>query len=134
MRSTTGQNGYSTQNMYNVFEGVNDDTDDDSVTTITPITPVAASATATTSMLGTAQPSIPASANAKIAAAITQLLQNQTAIMSQMAALSFTLALANPQRAQAIVKVNPIQQLAVPIQQQFPAGNFGAGRGGRRGS
>ena len=133
MRSTTGQHGYATQNMYHVFDGTNDDTDDDTVTTITPITTVGASATATTSTLGTAQPPMPATINAEIAAATNQLSQNQTAIMSQMAALSFTPAPANPAtRYRAVLNVPPIQQLAVPIQ-QFPAGNFGAGRGGQRG-
>ena len=119
--------------MYNVFDSIDDDTDEDTVTMITPITTVAAAATAPTSTLGAAQPSIPTSINAKIAAAINQLLQNQTAIMSQMVALSFAPAPAAPQRAQTIANVPPIQQLAVPIQQHFPAGDFGAGRGGRRG-
>jgi hypothetical protein len=133
MRSTTGQNGYANQNMYNVFEGIDDDFDDDTVTTVTPITSIASATPTTASTMGTAQPSLPASINAEIAAAINQLSQNQTAIMSQMAALSFALTHANPQRARTIVNVPPIQQLAVPIQQQFPAGNFGAGGGGRRG-
>ncbi len=133
MRSTTGQNGYANQNMYNVFEGLDDDSDDDTVTTVTPITSVAAATTTAASTLGNAQPSLPASINAKIAVAINQLSQNQTAIMSQMAALLFALTQANPQRARTIINVPPIQQLAVPIQQQFPAGNFGAGRGGQRG-
>jgi hypothetical protein len=133
MRSTTGQNGYANQNMYNVFDGIDDDSDDDTVTTVTPITSIAAATTTTASTLGAAQPSLPASMNAKIAAAINQLPQNQTAIMTQMAALSFASTQANPQRARTIVNVPPIQQLAVPIQQQFPMGNFGAGRGGHRG-
>ncbi len=96
LRSTSGQNGYANHNMYNFFEGVDEDTDDDTVTTITPITTVAAAAMATTGTSGMAQPSIPASITSEIAAAIKQLSQNQTAIMLQMAALSFTPAPANP--------------------------------------
>jgi len=52
LRSTSGQHGYANQTMYNVFEGVDEDTDDDTVTTITPITTVAAAATATTGTPG----------------------------------------------------------------------------------
>jgi len=132
LRSTSGQNGYANQMMYNVFEGIDEDTDDDTVTTITPITTVAATATATTGMPGMAQPSIPASITSKIAAAIKQLSQNLTAIMSQMAALSFMPAPATPHICRTIANVPPIQQLAVPIQQQFPAGDFSVGRGARR--
>jgi hypothetical protein len=51
--------------------------------------------------------------------------------MSQMAALSFTPAPATPHTRRTIANVPPIQQLAVPIQQQFPAGDFSAGRGAR---
>ncbi len=36
LRSTSGQNGYASQNIYNVFEGTGEDTDNDTVTTITP--------------------------------------------------------------------------------------------------
>jgi hypothetical protein len=74
----------------------------------------------------------PASINADIAAAINQLSANQTAIMTQMAALSFTPAPANPTRGRTIANIPPIQQLAVPIQQQFPNGGFGTNGGGRR--
>ena len=63
-----------------------------------------------------------ASITSEIAAAIKQLSQNQTAIMSQMAALSFTLAPATPHTRRTIANVPPIQQPAVPIQQQFPPG------------
>ena len=132
LRSTSGQHGYANQTMYNVFEGVDEDTNNDTVTTITPITTVAAAATATTGTPGMAQPSIPASITSEIAAAIKQLSQNQTAIMSQMAALSFTPAPATPHTCRTIANVPPIQQLAVPIQQQFPAGDYSAGRGARR--
>ena len=133
LRSTSGTNGYATQNMYNILESLDNDTDDDTVTTITPVTTVAAAATTTANTLGTTRPSIPASINADITAAINQLSANQTAIMAQMAALSFTQAPANPTTRRTIDTVPPIQQLAVPIQQQFPTGDYSAGRGVRRG-
>jgi hypothetical protein len=131
LQSTSGQNGYTSQNMYNIFEGTGKDADNNTVTTITPITDVAAMTATTAGTMGTAQPSMMSSVNAKIAAAINQLLANQTAIMTQMAALSFTPAPANPTtRLRIIANVPPIQQLAVLFQQQFPAGDFSAGRGG----
>ncbi len=131
LQSTSGQNSYASKNMYNLFEGTGEDTDDDTVTTITPITDVAATTATTAGTMGTAQPSMMSTVNAKIAAAINQLSANQMAIMTQMAALSFTPAPANPTtRYRAIANIPPIQQLAVPFQQQFPAGDFSAGRGG----
>ncbi len=73
--STSVQNGYANQTMYNVLEdGDDDDTYDDMVTTITQ-TDVGATGGATPSG-GTAN-------SAKVAAAINQLSANQTAIMSQ---------------------------------------------------
>ena len=138
LRSTTGQNGYAQQqNMYNAFEALDDDSDDDTVTTITPVTSIAATATAapTVGTFGTTQTAA-SSINAEIAAAINainQLSANQTTLMSQMAAMSFAPALATTQRARTIANVPPIQQLTIPLQQQFPTGDFGAGRGGRRG-
>ena len=128
------QNGYASQNMYNIFEGTGEDTDNDTVTTITPITDVAAMAATTAGTMGTGQPSMMSNVNDKIAAAINQLSANQTVIMTQMAAMSFTPAPANPtSRVRIIANIPPIQQLAVLFQQQFPAGDFNAGRGGRRG-
>jgi len=108
--------------MYNVFEGTDDDTDEDTVTTITPVTSVAATVTNTVSTQA-----LPASVSAEIAAAINQLSQNQTAIMSQMAALSFAPTPVQQHGGRTIAHVPPIQQLAIPVQQHFPAG-----RGGRR--
>jgi hypothetical protein len=51
--------------MYNVFEGLGKDTDDDTVTTITPITDVAGMTAATADMMGTVQPSMMLTVNAK---------------------------------------------------------------------
>ena len=118
--------------MYNVFEGHGEDTDNDTVTTITPITNIAGMTATTAGTMGTVQPSMMSTVNAEIAAAINQLLANQTAIMTQMAGLSFAPAPANPAtRYRAIINVPPIQQLAVPFQHQFTAGDFSARRGGR---
>jgi hypothetical protein len=69
------------------------DTNDDTVTMITPITDIAGMTATTASRMGTVQPSMMSTVNAKIAAAINQLSANQTAIMTQMAALSFTQAI-----------------------------------------
>jgi hypothetical protein len=80
LRSMLGKNGYTTQNMYNVLEG-NDNTNKDMVTTITQ-TAATATTTGTTPHVGLA-------VNADITAAINQLLANQTAIILQMAAMSF---------------------------------------------
>ena len=132
LRSKSGQNGCASQNMYNAFEGTDEDTDNNTITTITPITNIAAMAATTAGTLGTAQPSMPSAVNAKIAASINQLSANQTAIMTQMAVLLFMPTPTNPTRGRTIANVPPIQQLVVPIQQQFPARDFSAGRGGRR--
>jgi hypothetical protein len=129
LRSTTGQNGYTNNTIYNAFE-IDDDSDDDTVLTIPPVTPVAASAVST--MAPTVHSSLPASVSADIAAAINQLSANQSAIMTQMAALSFAPAPAAIGRGQPIAFVPPIQRLAVPIQQQFPPGGLGSVGGGRR--
>ena len=61
LRSTSGQHGYMTQNIYNVLEG-NNDTNDDTVTTITQT----AAATTTTGTTPTVKPAV----NLEIAATI----------------------------------------------------------------
>jgi hypothetical protein len=82
--------------------------------------------------------------SAEVAAAINQLLANQTAIMSQMAAATAQMAAlavvpppAQNTRAYAPREqfyVLPIQQVAVPMQQPFSAaGAYPAGLGGQRG-
>jgi hypothetical protein len=129
LHSTSGQNGNATQNMFSMLEG-DKDTNEDTVTTITQ-TAAATITTGTTPHVGPG-PAI----NADITAAITQLAANQTAIMSQMAAMSFAQAPAQhtckyvPRNT---FQVPPIQQVAIPMQQHFPAGNFNAGRGVRQG-
>jgi hypothetical protein len=70
--------------MYNVLEdGDDDDTNDNTVTTITQ-TDVGAT--------GGATPSGGMAISAKVAAPINQLLANQTAIMTQMAAVTAQMA------------------------------------------
>ena len=133
LRSMSGQNGYANHNMYNIFGGLDDDDpDNDTVTTITPVTNVAARAATMNSTLGTAPTAMP-SVNAEIAAAINQLSANHSTIMSHMAALSLMPTPVNPTTRRTTATVPPIQQLAVPIQQQFPSRDFSAGRGGHRG-
>jgi hypothetical protein len=84
--STSGQNRYANQTIYNVLEEGNDeDTNDDTVTTITQ------TAALTTTMGGTT-PSGGTATSAEVAAAINQLSANQTAIMSQMAAATAQMA------------------------------------------
>jgi hypothetical protein len=131
LRSTSGQNGYANHNMYNVFGGLDgDNPDNDTVTTITPMTNVAATAATMNSMLGTAPTAMP-SVNAEIAAAINQLSANQSTIMPHMATLLFTPAPVNPTTRCTTAAVPPIQQLAVPFQQQIPGGRRGGGGRGR---
>jgi hypothetical protein len=90
--NTMGQNGY-TNNIYNAFANGDEDTDKDTDTTIVTVPLMvpqgAVTVTVAASSLGTATGS---AINVELAAAINQLSANQTAIMSQMAAMSFTLA------------------------------------------
>jgi hypothetical protein len=135
LRNTSGQNGYSLdQNIYNILDGA-DDKDNNTVTTVTQ---AAAAATTTGSTTTTTTIVIPPD----IAAAINHLSSNQTAIMSQMAAMSF--APAPTQTTQSFMprkpfQVPPIQQIVMPAQQQpFHMGAFDArptmerGGGGHR--
>ncbi len=136
--STSGQNGYANQTIYNIMEeGIDDDTNNDTVTTITQTAALTTATGGTTPSRGTA-------VSAKVAAAINQLSANQTAIMSQMAAATAQMAAlsvvpppAQNTRAYAPRKqfyVLPVQQVAVPMQQPFSAaGAYPAGRGGQRG-
>jgi hypothetical protein len=126
--STSGQNGYASQTIYNVLEGIYNNTNKDTVITITQT----AAATTTT---GTT-PTVKLAANAEIAIAINQFLANQTAIMSQMVALLFALVPAQ-QTCQFVAcnlfQVPPIQQVAIPMLQTFLVGDFNAGCGGHCG-
>jgi hypothetical protein len=136
LRSTSSQNAYANQRMYNVLEdGDDDDTYDDTITTITHTD---AGAT------GGATPSGDTANSAKVATAINQLSDNQTAIMSQMAAVTAQLAALSvvPPPAQNTCAYEPrnqfyvplIQRVAVPMQQPFSAtGAYPAGQESQRG-
>jgi hypothetical protein len=84
--STSGQNGYANQTIYNVMEeGIDNDTNNDTVTAITQTAALTTTTGGTTPSGGTA-------ISAKVATAINQLSANQTAIMSQMAAATAQMA------------------------------------------
>jgi hypothetical protein len=108
LRSTSGQNGYTTQNMYIMLEG-NDDTNEDMVTAITQT----AASTTTTGTTPHVRPAV----NADISTVINQLAANQTAIMLQMVAMSFAQSLAQ-HNCQYVpcntFQVPPIEQVACP--------------------
>jgi hypothetical protein len=136
LRSTSGQNGYANQTIYNVMEAeLDDDTDDDTVMTVM-------QTAALTTTAGNATPPGIMAICAEVAAVINQLSANQLAIMSQMAATNAqvaALSVVPPQaqhtRAFAPRKqfhVPPIQQVAVPMKQPFLAvGAYPSGRGGQ---
>jgi hypothetical protein len=138
LHSMSGQNGYISQTKYNILKG-NDDTNNDTVTSLTQTAAAAGAGTTATfaDMSGITTCTNDATMNADFAAAINQLAANQTTIMTQMAALSFTQEPAQHTRrfvAREPFQVPPIQQLAFPTQQApFQAGAFHAGRGGRQG-
>ncbi len=133
LRNTTGQNGY-TNNIYNAFANGDENTDDDTDTTIVTVPPKVPQAAATVTVAASSLGTTPGSAiNAELATAINQLSANQTAIMSQMAAMSFTPATTHDtQTQQHMFQIPPIQQLAFPVQQSFQQAAFnGSRRGGR---
>ncbi len=112
LHSTTDQNGYSNQTMYNVFAKENEnESDDNTVTTITQT----AALTATPSSTGTAKGT---AVSAPVAAAINQLSNNQTTMMAQMALLTMAPPMAPHTQAFVpceIFHVPPIQQIVVPM-------------------
>ena len=135
LRNTAGQNGYTNNTIYNAFANGDEDTDDDTVNTIVSIpTAVPHTTTATTvaaSSMGTAPGS---TINAEVAAAISQLSANQTAIMTQMAAMSFAPPHGHdPRKHQQVFHVPPVQQLTIPVQNTFPQAAFNGSRRGGRG-
>ena len=128
LQNTSGQNGYGRdQNIYNILDGAKD-TDNDMMTTVTQ---AAAAAAITDSTFGLAQVDRSIIISDEITAAIKQLLANQTAMMSQMAAMSFMPAPTQHTGRFVACKpfqVSPIQQLAIPTRQSFHAGGFNSGR------
>jgi hypothetical protein len=90
LRSMSGQNGYASQMIYNLMEG-DDDTDNNMVRTTTQTAAVAVASTMATASgtSGITSNAYSLTINTENAAAINQLLVNQTTIMTQMVALSF---------------------------------------------
>ena len=76
LRSTSGQNKYSNQTMYNLFAKENEnESDDNTVMTIRQTAALMAAPSSTSTTKSTA-------ISAKVAAAINQLLANQTTMMA----------------------------------------------------
>jgi hypothetical protein len=130
LHNPLGQNGYSLdQNIYHILDGPNDTNNG----TVTTVTQAAAAARIMGSTTATTTINIPP----EIAAAINQLLANLTAIMSQMAAMSFAPAptqATQPFMPRKPFQIPPIQQIVMPAQQQpFYTGAFNAGRTTGRG-
>jgi hypothetical protein len=108
--STSGQNGYANETIYNIMEeGIDNDTNNNTVTTIT-------QTAALTTTTGGTTPSGGTTISAKVAAAINQLLANQTAIMSQMAAAPAQMVALSvvPPPAQKTRAYAPCKQFYVP--------------------
>jgi hypothetical protein len=127
LQSTSGQNGYANQMIYNVLaDGVNNETNNNMVTTITQTAALTAASGGTGHTSG-------AGINAKVATAINQLSATQLALMAQMAILSFGTAPPPTQQTHTLVpNVPPIQQVAIPVLHPWTRG-FNTGQGGRRG-
>jgi hypothetical protein len=128
LRSTSGQNGYSNQTMYHVFdEEHGNESDEDTVTTITQTAAIMAAPGSTSMSQGTA-------ISAKVAVAINQLSANQTTMMAQMAAMTMAPPMVPQTRASVppeAFHAPPIPQVAVPMHQPFAAqAGFSTGRGG----
>ncbi len=128
LRNTPGQLSYvANQNMFNMFR--NDDPKDQSTdNNATMATQTAAVATTGTSTLSSTYAAIASAAiPLEVTIAIKQLSANQTAIMQQMAAMSFSLPLAQ----HSTIHVPPIHNVQIPMQQ---TGGFQQGCGGGRGN
>ena len=110
MNAKSGQHGYAGANNYGIFNTTHEDSD--STTTDGTTTIAAPTITLPGSTLGMGTTVAP-----EVASALAQLSANQTAMMSQMAALSIT-----PQHP-------PIQQITIPTH-QFTGGTGGRGGGG----
>ena len=118
LRSTSGQNGYSDQTMYHVFnEEHGNESDEDTVRTITQTSAIMAAPGSTSTSQGTA-------ISAEVAAAINQLSANQTTMMAQMAAMTMAPPMVPQTRGTVpheAFHVPPILQVAVPMHQPFAA-------------
>ncbi len=122
--NTSSTSGYApAQNMCHVVDLGNDN---DSATDITVATQVATAAagmgTLAASLLGQGtaatsniHPGLLETINQSIALAFNQVVQNQSVLQSQIAAMS----LAHPPPAQPAYMAPPVQQVAFPMQQPF---------------
>ena len=109
MNPTSGQHGYTNPNPYAIFNTTHDE--DDTSTTSTQHTLATTTVPPVGSTIGKSTMS------PDVAAALTQLSNNQNALMTQMAAMS----------------VRPPQQINIPTVQQFTQGGGYRGQGGCRG-
>jgi hypothetical protein len=116
--------------MYNIFGEGDDEVTDDN----TPITQTAAAAM-TGSTTGGAVNAVTSNATipSEVSAAINQLVENQTAMMNQMAAMQFSPPPLAHHTGQGQIHVPPIQQLNIPVPQANVGGSFQPGQGRRRG-
>ena len=118
LQNTSGALGYApAQNMYNVLDYGNDDdstTDGSMITAVQPpavSTEVASSLGGGQSMANSAmQQGLMAAINQSIAPAFNQVVQNQTALQQQIAALSVA-------QTHPVAQAHPVQQVAFPMQQ-----------------
>jgi hypothetical protein len=112
LRNTSGQLGYTTQNQT------------DTETTITNVATLTIDSTLTRGQTA-------ATIYASVVQAINQFSANQTALMNQMAAMSFKNAPTPPPNQPT---APPIQQLTIPAQVPYTGATtsrFNEGRGGR---
>ena len=118
LQNTSGTMGYApAQNMYNVLDYGNDDESTTEGSLNMPPTGVITEATSTIgvgpSLANSAVHSgLMAAINQSIAPAFNQVVQNQTALQHQIAALSVA-------RAHPVAQAHPVQQVAFPMQQPF---------------
>lgn len=114
MNATSGQHGYTTSNQYRLFNMVHNA---DSISTDgTTHTSAAATTTIPPPPVSTMGQTFATHTSPELTNAIAQLVTNQTAMMSQMASLSF--APTSP----------PVPHVIIPMQQTF------TGKGGRDGT
>jgi hypothetical protein len=120
LQATTGAAGYApAHNMYNALDFGNDDdsTAEGSFSTAVPPpamgTEAVSSIGAGTSMANSAvHPGLVAAINQSITPAFNQVVQNQSALQMQIAALSVS-------HAPPVAQAHPVHQVAFPMQQPF---------------
>ena len=122
MNATAGKHGYTSNNQYGLFNMMqeNDSTSTEGTTSVI----AAATTTQPPPPISTMGNTYATNTSPEVTTAIAQLMANQTAMMSQMASLSFA-----PQPP-------PVPHIVFPTQQTFPGRTVGrgGGRGGTGGS